>query len=129
MATETLAKSHAELLEPGIIPKTSDDMQIDSPRPQQDLLPAAYSVANTFRLTREWDRWPSAGIFAHEVSNLQQAQYGVVADVIFETLKVCMWPAVRIVLLARLLSSSNRSSSFEPGDQSARIMVEGSLPA
>lgn len=64
------------------------DMDIVEPTAGVETIPSAWDVPKTFRLTRDWPMWPSAGKLQHEVSNSQQAQYGLIADTVFETMKV-----------------------------------------
>lgn len=52
-------------------------------------LPAPWSVKSDFRFSRDWPYWPSAGeLPGSEVSNVQQAQYGMMVDNLFEHIKV-----------------------------------------
>lgn len=64
---------------PGFPPDDEDDTQA---------IPDPKSKPKNYRLTRDWEYWPSAGELPHECSNVQQAQYGLVSDVLFETMKV-----------------------------------------
>lgn len=65
-----------------------DDVSASGAAATQELLPSAWNVSKTYRLTRDWTKWPSAGPVNSEVSNCQQAQYGIIADLIFETTKI-----------------------------------------
>lgn len=85
-----MAKQHGDV----ISASNTEDVDMEDERgelqapPVEDMLPAAWLENKTYRLTRDWRKWPSAGVLQHEVSNLQQAQYGVTADLMFETMKV-----------------------------------------
>lgn len=58
--------------------------------PPENLLPSPWLEKKDFRLTRDWSKFPSAGLLSHPVSDVSQAQYGAVADTIFESMKVCL---------------------------------------
>jgi hypothetical protein len=51
-------------------------------------LPATWDIKSDYRVTRDWSMWPSAGELGSEVSNVEQVQYGLMADSMFETIKV-----------------------------------------
>lgn len=51
-------------------------------------LPSVSAKKRNFRLTKDWQNWPSAGQLSNEVTNGQQARYGILTDTVFETLKV-----------------------------------------
>lgn len=51
-------------------------------------LPHPDKVNLGFRLSRDWEYWPSIGLVDFAVSDCQQAQYAMIADVLFETMKV-----------------------------------------
>lgn len=53
-------------------------------------VPNPKSKPRNYRLTRDWEYWPSAGELPHACSNAQQAQYGLMADLLFETMKVSL---------------------------------------
>ncbi|SMR48161.1 unnamed protein product [Zymoseptoria tritici ST99CH_3D1] len=98
LSSKKCAKKHADLLTADEVEDENDnedeDILMDDEgdtalvaAPLQDLLPSAWLEKKTYRLTRDWKKYPSAGVLSHPVSDIQQSQYGAAADVIFETMK------------------------------------------
>jgi len=105
------------------------DLETDVTAETATTLPVPPKVTRKYRLTLDWSMWPTIGVLDAAVSDVQQAQYGVMIDVLFETMKASQLlsgDSVLVLILYRLAANlpregllqlpTNLARDFEPDD-------------